>query len=129
LEADNQPLLARDGSIGTWSLYYGFSRDDVYTQVGSATVSGSGMGTISGTTSMTTLTSVPMGTAVSMEVQLMVNWTTSSYQDSLSINVPQNSFDFNAVPDESGVPEPGSMGLLASGLALLGWRVCRRRRA
>jgi hypothetical protein len=117
------------GNIGDWWLNYTLSRDDIHSTIGTASASGSGAGSWSGTASMTTLGELPMGVPVGLNAQLFVQWTTNSYQDSLSMNVPQNSFDFNAVPDEAGVPEPGSMGLLASGLALLGWRVCRRRRA
>jgi hypothetical protein len=118
--------FASSGNINGWTLYYGLT--SYGSNVGGVTVSGSGGGLISGTTNLTT-TEALSGGGVGLEAQLSVTWTTIGWDDSLSINVPQSSIDFNAVPDESGVPEPGSMGLLASGLALLGWRVCRKRRA
>lgn len=123
------PIQTDTGSIGDWWLYFGFYRNDQYTQIGTARADGSGAGAFSGTTSMTTLADLPGGSTVDLEVMLWANWSTIGWADSLTINIPQNSMDFNAVPDDSGVPEPASMALLASGLALLGWRVCRRRRA
>jgi hypothetical protein len=130
--ADSLPgAFAGSGeTIGAWTLDYRFLlSDETHAQIGAASTSGSGAGIFSGTLNMTTQIPVSHRTDVDLQVQLTVNWTGGGSNQDLFIDVPPNSFDFNAVPDESGVPEPGSMGLLASGLALLGWRVCRRRRA
>jgi PEP-CTERM motif len=102
-----------------WSL--DFSIDPVVIVYGADTVSGSGSGTIDGTSSLTISTAIPSGAELSISADL--SWSSTTGSGGFEISVPNgSSFDTNAV-----VPEPGSMGLLASALAWVGWRLRRRR--
>jgi hypothetical protein len=106
-----------------WTLEYKIDPAEVI--FGSTTVSGSGSGAIDGTTSLTIgANAIPSGGDITISAEL--SWTgVSGSGAGFDISVPSNStFDVNSV--SSGTPEPGSMGLLASALAWVGWRFRRR---
>ena len=91
---------------------------------GSTTVSGSGAGDFANTTSLIAPL-ISSGDTVFLTANIQVDWSPFLSGDTLSIDVPQNSLDFN-----SDTPEPASLALFSSGLAILGWRLVldRRRR-
>lgn len=112
--------ISFDANISeTWSLdFYLLDLNNDDAAIASALVLGSGLGTFSGTSSWTT---TGTSTDVLVETLFIINPAAGQTGD-LALNVPPgSSLDINALP------EPGSIGLLASGLALLGWQFRRRR--
>lgn len=113
------------GSIATgWEVEFGIEAGPSSGpfDVGDFTTSGVGVGTFSGT-GVLTLTGPASG---SMFIDASVTVTTTGASGDVSINIPQNSLDLNS--PASGVPEPGTMGMLGSALAALGLWMRRRRR-
>jgi hypothetical protein len=103
-----------------WQLV--FTLDVSGSPIGSFTTSGLGNGTITGTGSLQT--TADASTNVSLIGDL--TWTGDSNADTIDVSVPGgSSFDFNS---PGGVPEPASTGLVAAGLAWLGWRLRKIRR-
>jgi hypothetical protein len=86
--------------------------------IASASANGTGLGTFTGTASWTTA-----GSSTDVEIETILTLGSAVGQTGeLSVNIlPGSSLDINALP------EPGTIGLLASGLACLGWQFRRRR--
>jgi hypothetical protein len=113
-----------------WSLSYELKASGA--SIGSIVVPGSAVTPTSGSTTLATTNSSPIsGGPFSELASLAVFWADSNPLDTLTINVPQSSIDFN-----SRVPEPGSLELVVFGVAFLGWLLpryprlgIRRRRA
>ena len=103
-----------------WTLT--FTLDPVAALFGTAQVSGSGIGDFNGLTSLTVSSPGGPGSPVSSIAKL--SWTSVTGSGGFEISVPDNgTFDINA----NSAPEPATTGLLASALALFGWRSRRRR--
>lgn len=117
-------VLATTGatSVSSWQLNYALSDATTITQLALGSFSGGGIGTFISPpgSSMITDASSKNGDTLEVSAQLTVNWSTSG--GSLTATVPANSFDVNATP------EPASLGLIGSGLALLSWRLVRDRK-
>lgn len=108
------------GSIGSWLLTFTLGSSSGGS--GSQTINGSGAGDFSGATSLLSPL-IATGDTASLSAFIQVDWNPLFVSDTLSIDVPQNSLDFN-----SDTPEPASLALFGSGLAFLGWRLVRDRR-
>jgi hypothetical protein len=105
----------------SWSLEYSIHSSGF--NDGFMTVSGSGSGTIAGTASLTLGTLIPSDSLVQIVADL--SWSSVTGTGGFFISVPgDGTFDVNSV--SSSTPEPGTMGLLASALAWVGWRFRQR---
>jgi hypothetical protein len=105
----------------TWSLEYSIQSSGFID--GFTTVSGSGSATNMGTTSLTISSLIPSDADVQIVTEL--SWSSVTGFGDFDLSVPGNgTFDVNAL--SSTTPEPGTMGLLASALAWVGWRYRRR---
>ena len=112
--------ISFDANISeNWSLdFYLLDLNNDDAAIASALVLGSGLGTFSGATSWTT---TGTSTDVVVETLFIIN-PAAGQTGELALNVlPGTSLDINAVP------EPGSIGLLASGLVLLFWQLRKQR--
>jgi len=114
-------ILGSD-SDPTWSL--SFNIENSGASIGSFTTHGSGSGTISGSGDLSALLYGGIsgyGNDIELEVQLTTYGATS-------VNIPSGlTMDF-VPPATSSVPEPATTGLLAAGLAWIGWRFRKVRR-
>jgi hypothetical protein len=105
----------------TWTLEYSIHSSGFID--GFTTVSGSGSNTNMGTTSLTISSPIPSDADVQIVAEL--SWSSVTGTGGFNLSVPGNgTYDINAV--SSSTPEPGTMGLLASALAWVGWRYRRR---
>lgn len=131
-------LEVSSGSIIDWTLDYSFTEglgsEIQSNSVGGAINDGSSFafasftgsegGAINGVGNFTVPSDMFEGTEVLIRMDLIVRW--SANDGELIINIPSNSLDVNAV--NNGVPEPGSIALFSSGVALLGWQLFRARK-
>jgi hypothetical protein len=77
-----------------------------------------------GTDSLTITSAITSGTDVTISAE--VSWSSVTGYGGFDLSVPgDKTFDVNSVASGS-TPEPGTMGLLASALAWVGWRFRRR---
>lgn len=113
-------------ALNSWNLTYTLSAPSGGGVFATTTVSSSGgsLGPISGTANMVSSQAFTDG-LMTVEAILQVDW--SSDGGALFVTIPSNSIDFNAIRTND-VPEPASAGLMVAGLAVLGWRLVRRRR-
>jgi len=103
----------------TLTLYLSASGGNIAYFSTSGDTSGSGTVTGSGSLSATT-------TDASTDVSLLAQFEVFAPPDT-DVSVPSgSSFDF--APAASPVPEPATTGLLAAGLAWMGWRLRKVRR-
>jgi hypothetical protein len=122
--------LQSGGSVSSWSILMAFGNAFGDSSYGSFGASGSGgSGSFIPESGSGTLV-IPSGGIASGSTF----WETTTINATISgginlqINVPGGAtFDYNSAA-ASSVPEPGSVGLLGSGLAFLGYLFRRRRR-
>lgn len=84
---------------------------------------------VSDASSMTLTGGAMLGDTLTEQVMLSVDWSAGD-SDSLQVNVPAvSSFDYNSGNiTSSNVPEPGTMGFMASAFALAGFVLWRRKK-
>jgi len=122
-------ILAPDvGTVTSWSLDFQFlDGSTVIGDSGDITDTGLDLTTqqeFSGTSSLTTTGNAALGDNVTEQVTLTVD---TSIGAGVSIGVPGvTSFDLQSTPSINSVPEPGTWGLMAFGIALGGFYRLRR---
>jgi PEP-CTERM motif len=123
--------LPSGGSLTTWQITMAFGNAFNDSSYGSFSMSGSGVSGSSTPESGSGTITIPSGGVASGSTfwETTTITATSSGGSFLNINVPSGgTFDYNSVA-ASGVPEPGSVGLIGSGLAFLGYLFRRRRKS
>jgi hypothetical protein len=120
-----------DSSIGSWTLTFmlgtAIGNDFYGSASGSGAVGGNSL-TISSTLDVSP--DIPAGTLYET-AQLTFSATGSESEEhaSASVDVPNvNTWTFDSVAATTAVPEPASLGMIASGLAMIGAWIRRRKR-